>query len=120
MISSLVKYGVFPVFEEGRALVFASELDERGGVRLPVHRKVLEVLEDRIDADLAEQADRVVSVLVEVGVEDPLVHEPRVIIEEHSAKVVELERREHVGVSLQRFRGELIPFRFSATPNLAF
>src|SRR5262249_49650434 len=51
-----------------------------------------------------EEGYCVLGVLVEIGVEDPLIHEPRVVVEEHPAQVMELERREHIGVSLQRFR----------------
>ena len=52
---------------------------------------------------LPEEHDRVLGVLVEVGVEDPLVHEPGVVVEEHPAQVVELERREHVGSASSAF-----------------
>ncbi len=71
---------------------------------------------------LAEEGDRVLGVLVEVGVEDPLVHEPGVVVEEHPAQVVELERREQVGVRLQRLR-QLCPRSrgsISALPGLTF
>src|SRR5262245_15386784 len=99
---------ILTIFDKARTLVVADELDERFRVRFPVHRKPFEVLENRVDAGLPKESYRVLSVLVEIGVEDPLVHEPRVILEEHPAQVVELERREHVGVSLQRFR-QLVP-----------
>jgi hypothetical protein len=80
------------------------ELDERFGVRFPVHREPFEVLEHRIHAALGEECDGVLGVFVEIGVEDSLVHEPRVVVEEHPAQVVELEWRKHVRVNLQRFR----------------
>src|SRR4051812_4572030 len=83
--------GILPVFEKARTLVVADELDERGRVRLPVHREVLEVLERGVDSDLPEQRDRVLRVLVEIGVEDPLVHEPGVVIEQDPAQVMKLE-----------------------------
>ena len=107
LISSLVKYGILAVLEEAGALVVAEELDERGRVRLPVRRKALEVLEGRVDAGLSEEDDRVLGVLVEVGVEDALVHEPGVVIEEDPAQVVELERRETCGFGLERLREPL-------------
>src|SRR5262245_9133117 len=67
---------ILPVFDEARTLVVADELDERFRVRFPVRRKPLEVLENRVDAGLSEESDRILGVFVEIGVEDPLVHEP--------------------------------------------
>src|SRR5215813_3788043 len=95
---------ILPVFDKARTLVVPDELDERFRVRFPVRRKPFEVLENRVDAGLREESYRVLGVFVEIGVEDSLIHEPRVVVEEYPAQVVELERREHVGVSLQRFR----------------
>ena len=43
-------------------------------------------------------------IFIEIRVEDSLIHEPRVVVEEHPAEVVELEGREHVRITLQRFR----------------
>ncbi len=56
-------------------MVLAHELDECRGVRLPVLGEALEILEDRADARPRKDGDRVLGVLVEIGVEDPLVHE---------------------------------------------
>ena len=54
-----------------------------------------------VDARACEERNGVFGVLVEVGVEDALVHEVRVRadVEEHPAQVVELERRERVGLA---------------------
>src|SRR5262245_10906906 len=60
--------GVLAVLHEARALVRPDERDEGRGVRLPVHGEALEVLEHRVEAALAEDGDRVLGVLVEVGV----------------------------------------------------
>src|SRR5689334_18202946 len=49
--------GVLAVLEETRTLMVAKELDERGGVRFPVHRKALEILEGGVDAGLSEKHD---------------------------------------------------------------
>ena len=78
--------------------MLADELDERRRVRLPVLGKPFELLEDRIDARSLEQLNGVLGVLVEIGVEDALVHEVRVRadVEEHPAQVMELQRRERV------------------------
>src|SRR4051794_25882972 len=55
--------GILPVFEETVALVRTDELDERGRVRLPVHRKALQVLERGVDACPLKEDDRVLGVL---------------------------------------------------------
>ena len=48
---------------------------------------------------LREERDRVLGVLVEIGVEDALIHEVGVPadVEEHPAQVVQLEYREGIG-----------------------
>src|SRR6185312_7304004 len=61
-----------------------------------------EVLEGGIDSSLAEEDDGVFGVFVEVGVEDALVHEARIVVEEQPAQVMQLERRENVRITLQR------------------
>src|SRR3954447_22897473 len=90
--------GVLAVFQEAGALVVAHELDERSGVRLPVLREPFKVLKDRPEAGPREDAYGVFGVLVEVGVEDALVHEVGVLadVEEHPAQVVELQHGEEV------------------------
>src|SRR5262249_24296842 len=95
---------VLAIFQETRALVLAEKLDEGWNVRLPVHRKPFELLEDRIDARLSKQRNRVLRVLVEVGVEDPLVHEVLVLadVKQNPSQVVELEGREHMRIALHR------------------
>src|SRR5215831_14622359 len=95
---------ILTIFDKARTLMVPDELNERFRVRFPVHRKPFEVLENCIDAGLCKESYRVLGVFVEIGVEDSLVHEPRVVVEEHPAQVMELEWRERVGVSLQRFR----------------
>src|SRR5881394_1123625 len=61
---------ILPVFQEAGPLMIPEELDERGGVGLPVLGESLEVLEHGVHAESVEQGDGVFSVLVEVGVED--------------------------------------------------
>src|SRR5262249_28010772 len=95
---------ILPVFDKARTLVVPDELDERFRVRFPVHRKPFEVFENRVDAGLCEESYRVLGIFVEIGVEDSLVQEPRVVVDEHPAQVVDLEGREHVGVNLQLLR----------------
>src|SRR5215813_2016339 len=95
---------ILTVLYEAWTLVIANELDERFRVCFPIRGKPFEIFEDRIDSSLREECDRVLSVFIEVRVEDSLIHEPRVIFEQHPAKVMELERSEHVRITLQRFR----------------
>src|SRR5262245_9863704 len=80
---------ILAVFDEARALVCPDEPDEGVRVRLPVRREAFEVLEHRIDPCLTEERNRVLGVLVEVGVEDALVHESRVVVEKHPPQVVQ-------------------------------
>ena len=70
-----------------------------GSVRLPVLREPLEVFKDRLEPGLGEDGDGILGVLVEVGVEDALIHEVGVAfdVEEHPAQVVQLEHGEAVG-----------------------
>src|SRR5919107_3118684 len=69
---------ILAVFKETRDLVRAHKSGEPFRVGLPVHRKALEVLEHRPDAGSAKKGHGVFSVLIEVGIEDSLVHEVRV------------------------------------------
>src|SRR4051794_8155925 len=48
---------ILAILQEAGALVLPDELDERRGVRLPVHRKPFEVLEDRVDTGQPEERD---------------------------------------------------------------
>src|SRR5438874_12139542 len=88
--------GVLAVFQEARALVVAHELDERSGVRLPVLREPFEVLKDRLEASLREDAYGFFGVLIEFGVEDAMVHEVGVLadVEEDPSQVVQLQHSE--------------------------
>src|SRR3954470_16847427 len=68
---------ILPILEEARALVFADERDEGLRVRLPINRKSFELLENRVNARTLEQLDRILGVLIEIGIEDALIHEVR-------------------------------------------
>src|SRR5256886_13638252 len=95
---------ILPVLDEARTLVVADELDERFRICFPIRWKPFEVFEDCVDSGFCEERNRVLSIFIEIRVEDSLIHEPRVVVEEHPAEVVELEGREHVRITLQRFR----------------
>src|SRR4030095_7020092 len=103
---------VLGVLQKARPLVLPHELDERGCVRLPVFGKPFQVLEHRIDPVLGKQGHRILGVLVEVGVENPLVHEVRIgpDVEEHPAQVMQPEDGEPIGESGDRFL-DLLPDR---------
>src|SRR4029077_10063114 len=114
---------ILAVFEEARALMFTNELDERWCIRLPVRRKALEVFKDRSDAEIREEAHRVLCVFVEVGVEDALIHEVGLPFygEENPAQVMQLEYRETVGLSCHRLLdifGILVEHVFSSGNDL--
>src|SRR3954470_14045478 len=66
---------ILAVFKETWTLVLANELDESRWIRLPVFGKALEVFKNGADAELCEQSHCVLGVLIEVGVEDTLIHE---------------------------------------------
>src|SRR3954451_24101835 len=65
---------ILAVFHEARALVLANELDEGGRIRLPVFGKAFEVLKNGADAEAGEYSHGILGVLVEVGVENTLIH----------------------------------------------
>src|SRR6185369_5028198 len=90
--------GIFPVFQKAWALVLAYELHKCRSIRLPVLGKPLEVFKDRPKAGLREKAHGIFGVLVEVGVEDALIHEVGLVfdVEEQPAQVVQLEHGEAV------------------------
>src|SRR5215218_9003521 len=66
---------VLPILQEARALVVPHEPDERLRVGLPVLRETFQVLEDGVHAEAREERHGVLRVLVEVRVENALIHE---------------------------------------------
>ena len=82
----------------------ADELDERRRVRLPVRRESFELLEDRVDARCFEQLDRVLGVLVEIRIENALIHEVLVgaDIEQYPPEVMQLEWGQRMRTGLDR------------------
>src|SRR5688572_17193792 len=95
----------------------ADELDECGWVRLPVVGKPFELLKNCVNAGSLEQLNRVLRVLVEIRIENSLVHEVLVLtdVKEHPPKVVELQRRERVRARRDRFLDAL-----PVAPDLGF
>src|SRR5215475_11253118 len=66
---------ILAVLEKTGALVFAKELRHRRHVRPPILRPPFQVREYRGDAGLVEECDCVLDVLVEICIEDALIHE---------------------------------------------
>src|SRR5262245_178150 len=81
---------ILAVFQEARQLVLTEELDRRVHVRLPVLRPALEIGEHGRDAGLEKYGKSVLDVLVEVRVENALVHEMQsgTDVEQDPAQVV--------------------------------
>src|SRR5215471_8644467 len=96
--------GILTVFQEARPLVLTEKLDDGVLVGLPVLRPALEVHEDGGDSGLEEDRERVFQIFVEIGIEDPLVHEvqARADVEQDPAEIVELERSENRRVAFDR------------------
>src|SRR5204863_1907473 len=93
---------ILPVLEEAGALMVADELDEGRRVCLPIHRESFELLEDRVDARCREQLDRVLGVLVEIRIENALIHEVLVgaDVEQYPPEVMQLEWGERMRTGL--------------------
>src|SRR4030095_13858788 len=83
---------VFGVFQKARTLMFPDKLNEAFRVRFPVAWKAFEIFEYSIYSEADEKRDGVFGVLVEVGVEDALVHEIGFAVnwEQNPAKVGKL------------------------------
>src|SRR3954471_21631412 len=89
---------ILAVFQETRALVLANEFDESRRIRLPVFGKTLKVFKNGADAELCEQRHCILGVLIEVGVEDTLIHEVGFTLDrkQNPPQVVELEHGQTV------------------------
>src|SRR6185503_16690914 len=96
--------GVFAILEEARALMLADELDKCRGVRLPILRKALQILENGAETGCRKNCDRILRVFVEVGVEDAHVLEVSIPLdlEEIPSEVMQLEHGEDVRLTGHR------------------
>jgi hypothetical protein len=88
---------ILTIFEEARALMFAHEFDECGGIRFPIQWEALKIFEDCINTGLLEESDCVLGIFVEVSIEYPLVHEIRVAadVEQDPSQIMEFEWSEN-------------------------
>src|SRR5271170_3645212 len=89
---------ILAVFQETRALVLANVLDESRRIRLPVFGKAFEVFKNGTDTESCEQRHGILGVLIEVGVEDTLIHKVGFAIhgKQYPPKVMELEHGQTV------------------------
>src|SRR5207237_1369987 len=89
-----------------------NKLDKRRSVSFPILWKSFKIFEDRVDAVLREESHGVLCVLVEVSIEDALIHEVGLLVdvEEHPAQVMQLEHFEGLGKTRDRFF-KLLPIR---------
>src|SRR5262245_11730148 len=93
------------VFEKTRPVVCAEELDDRLGIRRIVLRPALESLKGRLDARLAEYEGSIFAVLVEVRIENALIHHVFLTIDlkDQPSQVMRLKHLEKVGVGCDSF-----------------
>ena len=105
LISLARTYGILAVFEEARPVVVADKLDECLRLGLPILGEAFEVFEDGINASGREESHCILSVFVEVCVEDALILEVGLPInlEDLPAQIVQLEHREAVWILGNRF-----------------
>jgi hypothetical protein len=103
LISVAETYGYSPYSRRLGHWCSRTNLSRR--VRLPVRREAFELLENCIDTRRLEQLNRVLGVLVEIGIENALVHEVFLVtdVKEHPSQVMELQRCERV-----RARGDCV------------
>src|SRR5437763_4833115 len=93
---------IFSIFQEAWSLVIAKELDHGWQVCPPVFGPALQIYEDGYDAGLVEKRDGVLKILVEIGIEDALIHEVQTgaDIEQDPTEIMKAQRREQVWVTL--------------------
>src|SRR6516225_2922698 len=95
---------ILAVFQKTWALMFADEFCERRGVGLPVGWKPIKIFEDRVDAGLFEESDRIFGVFVKVRIEYSLIHKVRVAadVEENPSQIVKPEGGENERIASYR------------------
>src|SRR5678816_3162077 len=81
--------------------MFTNKSDKRLRIGLPIHWESFEVFEHCSYTCSAEKGDGIFCVLIEVCIEDALIHEVGFAVDrkEHPAQVVQLEWSEDVGLS---------------------
>src|SRR5215204_1271305 len=103
LISSRIR--VLRVLKKTWALVIPEELVDRSHIPLPILGESFEICKYCRDAGRSEERHCVLDILVEVGVEDALIHEIRVAfdVEQDPAQVMQFERRKNERIVGYRF-----------------
>src|SRR2546429_2207597 len=104
-------------------VMVAHKLYERRRICFPIHREALQILERGVDPHTGEQRNGIFGVLVEVSVEEPLVHEIRFAadVKENPSQVMQLEGCKSRGTFCDRilnFLSILTDYLFSARLDL--
>ncbi len=79
-------------------MMVADELDECRGVRFPIFRKALQIFENGVETRCPKDANRILGILVEVGVEDSYILEVRFPfdVEKVPSEIMQLKHGEDV------------------------
>src|SRR5690349_4007767 len=90
--------GIFAIFKEARAMMVTDELDECLGVRFPIVRKALQIFENGVETGCRKDANCILGIFVEVGVENSHVLEIGfpIDVEKVPSEVMQLEHGEDV------------------------
>src|SRR6202040_1978659 len=81
-------------FKEARAMMVTDELDECLGVRLPIFRKALQIFENGVETGCRKDANCILGIFVEVGVENAHVLKVSlsIYVEKVPSEVMQLEQ----------------------------
>src|SRR6476469_5158134 len=114
---------IFAIFKEARAMMVTDELDECRGVRFPIFRKALQIFENGVETRCRKDANRILGIFVEVGIENAHVLEVSfpLDVEKVPSKVMQLEHGEDVrltGHGLLDVLGVLIEDRLPSGDDL--
>src|SRR6476660_7338370 len=92
---------IFAIFKEARAMMVTDELDECRGVRFPIVRKALQIFENGVETRCRKDANRILGIFVEVGIENAHVLEVRfpLDVEKVPSKVMQLEHGEDISLT---------------------
>ena len=109
LTSSAVTYGYSPYSRKLGHWWSRKNLFHAGTFALPVLGQSFEIRKYRCDASRREERYGVLEILVEVGVEDALIHEVRspLISNKHPTQVMQFERRKDVRIGSHRFLDRL-------------
>lgn len=94
--------GILAIFQEARALMFADKSDEALRIGLPIHREALKVFKNGPHASGAEKRHGILRVLVEVCIEDALIHEVGLAVnrKQYPPQIMQFQRRENIWLVL--------------------